>query len=210
VATFDETNLINSAGLVPMMRLARRAGLGSRVTTKLSLPRGAGCDAAAKVCSIVAGMLTGADSIADLGVLREGAVDKVLPGVKAPSTLGTFLRAITFGHLRQLGSVAAGFFHCVGRPGAVADRARRSPGRGDWLDVDDTMRQTHGYAQQGVGYRYNKIKGLNALLGIVSTPLSAPIIVGHRLRKGAVNSARGAGKFCPMPSPPAAAPAPAR
>jgi hypothetical protein len=92
VATFDETNLISSAGLVPVMRLARRAGLGARVTAKLTLPGGAGCDAAAKVCSIVAGMLPGADSIADLGVLPEGAVHKVLPGVKAPSTLGTFLR----------------------------------------------------------------------------------------------------------------------
>ena len=80
VATFDETNLISSAGLVPVMRLARRAGLGARVTAKLTLPGGAGCDAAAKVCSIVAGMLTGADSISDLGVLREGAVHKVLPG----------------------------------------------------------------------------------------------------------------------------------
>ena len=149
----------------------------------------------AKVCSIVAGMLTGADSIADLGVLREGAVHKVLPGVKAPSTLGTFLRAFTFGHVRQLGAVAAGFLT------ALAALVPLLTGHDDhrdavtWLDVDDTMRRTYGYAKQGVGYGYNKIKGLNALLGIVSTPVSAPIIVGHRLRKGAVNSARGAGKF---------------
>jgi hypothetical protein len=195
VATFDETNLISSAGLVPVMRLARRAGLGARVTAKLTLPAGAGSDAAAKVCSIVAGMLTGADSISDLGVLREGAVQKVLPGVKAPSTLGTFLRAFTFGHVRQLGAVAAGFLT------ALAALVPLLTGHDDhrdavtWLDVDDTMRQTHGYTKQGVGYGYNKIKGLNALLGIVSTPVSAPIIVGHRLRKGAVNSARGAGKF---------------
>ena len=195
VATFDEANLISSAGLVPVMRLARRAGLGARVTAKLTLPGGAGCDAAAKVCSIVAGMLTGADSIADLGVLREGAVHKVLPGVKAPSTLGTFLRVFTFGHVRQLGSVAAGVLT------ALAALVPLLTGHDDhrdavtWLDVDDTMRRTYGYAKQGVGYGYNKIKGLNALLGIVSTPSSAPIIVGHRLRKGAVNSARGAGKF---------------
>jgi hypothetical protein len=108
-ATFDEVNLIPSAGLVPVMRLARRAGLAARVATKLTVPGGAGCDAAAKVCSIVAGMLTGADNINDLDVLREGAVHKVLPGVKAPSTVGTFLRAFTFGHVRQLGAIAAGF-----------------------------------------------------------------------------------------------------
>jgi len=72
-ATFDEANLLPSAGLVPVMRLARRAGLGALVATKPTVPGGAGCDAAAKVCSIVAGMLTGADSIDDLGALREGA-----------------------------------------------------------------------------------------------------------------------------------------
>lgn len=64
-----------------------------------------------------------------------------------------------------------------------------------WLDVDDTMRETHGYAKQGAGYGYNKVKGLNALLAICSTPATAPVIVGQRLRRGGTNSARGAGKF---------------
>jgi hypothetical protein len=106
-AVFDEPNLMSSAGLVPAMLLARRAGIDALVTGTLTVPGGAGADAAAKVSSIVAGMLTAADSIDDLDVLREGAVHKVLPGVKAPSTLGTFLRAFTFGHVRQLGAVAA-------------------------------------------------------------------------------------------------------
>jgi Transposase DDE domain group 1 len=194
-ATFDETNLIPFAGLVPVMRLARRAGLAALVATKLTVPGGAGCDAAAKVSSIVAGMLAGADSIDDMDVLREGAVHKVLPGVKAPSTVGTFLRAFTFGHVRQLGAVAAGFLV------ALAQLVPLLTGHNDhrdavtWLDADDTMRETYGYAKQGVGYGYNKVKGLNALLGIVSTAVSAPIIVAHRLREGPVSSARGAGKF---------------
>jgi len=63
--------------------LARRAGPATRVATKLTVPGGAGCDAAAKVCSIVAGMLTGADSIDDLGVLREGAVHKATAAITA-------------------------------------------------------------------------------------------------------------------------------
>src|SRR6478672_8821128 len=174
VATFDETNLISSAGLVPVMRLARRAGLGARVTAKLTVPGGAGSDAAAKVCSIVAGMLTGADSISDLGVLREGAVHKVLPGVKAPSTLGTFLRAFTFGHVRQLGAVAAGFLT------ALAALVPLLTGHDDhrdavtWLDVDDTMRQTHGYTKQGVGYGYNKIKGTERVAGYRVQPGQRP------------------------------------
>ena len=100
-ATFDEVNLVPSAGLVPVMRLARLTGLESLVDRMVTVPGGAGVDAAAKVASIVAGMVTGADSIDDMDALREGAVGKVLPGVKAPSTLGTFLRAFTFGHVRQ-------------------------------------------------------------------------------------------------------------
>jgi hypothetical protein len=193
-ANFDEVNLVPAGGLVPVMRLARLAGLESLVTRLVTVPGGVGVDAAAKVASIVAGMVTGADSIDDLDALREGAVGKVLPGVKAPSTLGTFLRAFTFGHVRQLGAVAAAM---LARLAFLVDILSGHDDHRDavtWLDVDDTMRETHGYAKQGVGYGYNKVKGLNALLGIVSAG-SAPIIVGHRLRLGTVSSARGAGKF---------------
>ena len=193
-ATFDEVNLVPSAGLVPVMRLARLTGLESLVDRMVTVPGGAGVDAAAKVASIVAGMVTGADSIDDMDALREGAVGKVLPGVKAPSTVGTFLRAFTFGHVRQLGAVAGAML------ARLAFLVNILSGHDDhrdavtWLDVDDTIRETYGYAKQGVGYGYNKVKGLNALLGMVSAG-SAPIIVGHRLRQGTVSSARGAGKF---------------
>jgi Transposase DDE domain group 1 len=194
-ATFDEANLVPSAGLVPVMRLARRAGLESLVTRIVTVPGGAGANAAAKVASIVAGMLTGADSILDMDALREGAVGKVLPGVKAPSTVGTFLRAFTFGHVRQLGAVAAGFLVALARLAPLLTGHDDHRDAVTWLDADDSMRETYGYAKQGVGYGYNKVKGLNALLGIVSTAVSAPIIVGHRLRQGTVSSARGAAKF---------------
>jgi len=193
-ATFDEKNLVPSAGLVPAMRLARLTGLESLVTRLLTVPGGAGVDAAAKVASIVAGMVTGADSIDDMDVLREGAVGKLLPGVKAPSTLGTFLRACTFGHVRQLGAVAVAMLVRLAALVTILSGHDDHRDAVTWLDVDDTMRETHGYAKQGVGYGYNKVKGLNALLGIVSAG-SAPIIVGHRLRQGTVSSARGAGKF---------------
>ena len=74
---------------------------------------------------------------------------------------------------------------------------RRSAGAGQvtYLDLDDTMRQPHGYAKQGAGYGYTKAKGLNALLATVCTPTAAPAIAAARLRKGAVNSARGPGKL---------------
>jgi hypothetical protein len=142
-ATFDEVNLVPSAGLVPVMRLARLTGLESLVDRMVTVPGGAGVDAAAKVASIVAGMVTGADSIDDLDALREGAVGKVLPGVKAPSTLGTFLRAFTFGHVRQLGAVAGAML------ARLAFLVNILSGHDDhrdavtWLDVDDTAVQEH-------------------------------------------------------------------
>jgi hypothetical protein len=178
-ASVDEPNLIGPAGLVPAMLLARRAGLDTLAARRVTIPGGAGVDAAAKVSSIVAGMITGADSIDDMDVLREGAVGKVLRGVKAPSTLGTFLRAFTFGHVRQLGAV------CVGLARQVPALTGRSGHRDAvwWVDVDDTMRETHGYAKQGVGYGYNKVKGLNALLATCCTPDTAPVVVGQRLRR---------------------------
>jgi hypothetical protein len=64
-----------------------------------------------------------------------------------------------------------------------------------FVDIDDTVRQTFGYAQQGAGRGYSGVKGLNALLATVSTPLSAPVIAATRLRKGATNSVRGAAKL---------------
>jgi len=63
------------------------------------------------------------------------------------------------------------------------------------VDIDDTIKEVHGYQKQGSGYGYSGVRGLNALLGIVSTATTAPIIIGSRLRKGAAGSPRGAGKF---------------
>ena len=64
-----------------------------------------------------------------------------------------------------------------------------------FVDIDDTVRQTYGYAKQGAGRGYSGVKGLNALIATVSTPLSAPVIAATRLRKGATNSVRGAAKL---------------
>jgi hypothetical protein len=117
--------------------LARHAGLDTQVTGKLTIPGGAGFGAAAKVASIVAGMIAGADSIDDRQGLREGAVGKLMPGVRAPSTLGTFMRAFTFGHVRQLGAAAAAMLTWMC---AVVDLLGGQHEHRDtvtWLDVDD-------------------------------------------------------------------------
>jgi hypothetical protein len=190
-ATFDDPNLVSSAGLAPVLALAQDGRLGDLVADKLTLKDPRGVNAAIKVPALVAGMVAGADSIDDMDLLRHGGMDRLFAGVRAPSTLGTFLRSFTFGHVRQLDSVAAAVLT------DLAERAPLLPGAQSvtFLDLDDTIRETHGYAKQGVGYGYNKTKGLNALLACVSTPLAAPVVAASRLRKGAVNSARGAGKL---------------
>jgi hypothetical protein len=187
-ASFDDPNLISCGGLEPVMRLAESCGLSALVTDKLSVPAP---NAYLKVPALVAGMVAGADSIEDMDLLRHGGMDRLFEGIRAPSTLGTFLRAFSFGHVRQLDSVASGLL--VG----LAERTPLLPAADQitWVDVDDTMRATYGYAKQGAGYGYSKVKGINALLGVISTPAAAPVIGATRLRKGSTNSARGAARL---------------
>jgi hypothetical protein len=190
-AVFNDPNLVSFAGLVPSVALAQRAGLVGLASRHLSVPGGAGVAAGAKVSTLVAGMVAGADSIADMDLLRHGGMPLLFGGVRAPSTLGSFLRAFRFGHVRQLDAVAARF---------TAGLARQSPIIATsvpvtYLDIDDTVRSTFGYAKQGSGYGYSGVKGLNALLAIVSSASAAPIIVATRLRKGSANSARGAARL---------------
>src|SRR6266700_7578560 len=106
-AVFDDPNLVSAAGLVPVLGLAQRAGLGELAGEHLTVAGGPGHAAGLKVSALVAGMVAGADSIDDMDLLRHGAMGRLFVGVRAPSTLGTFLRAFAFGHVRQLDAVAA-------------------------------------------------------------------------------------------------------
>jgi len=190
-AVFDDPNLVSCAGLAPVVALAERCGLTDLVASKLTLPAPGGVNAHLKIPALVAGMVAGADSIDGMDLLRHGGMGRLFDGVRAPSTLGTFLRTFTFGHIRQFDSVATTM---------LAELARRTPllagaDQVAYVDVDDTVKATYGYAKQGAGFGYSGVKGLNALIATVSTPLSAPVICATRLRKGSTNSARGAARL---------------
>ncbi len=186
---FDDPNLIGAAGLVPVMRLAERAGLQQLLTDRLTV---SSPNAATKAGCVVAGMIAGADSIDDLDVLRHGGMGKVVTGVRAPSTVGTFLRTFTFGHVRQLDAVhsqaLAGLVGVVPRLLAGTDAMA-------FVDIDDTIREVHGYKKQGVAYGYSGVKGLNAQLAVLSSPTCAPVIAASRLRKGNTVSGQGGAKL---------------
>ncbi|GAB3471530.1 hypothetical protein GCM10027436_88020 [Actinophytocola sediminis] len=104
--TFDDPNLVSHAGLVPVVRLAEQVGLPELVDEWVKVPGSAGANAGAKVSAIVVGMAAGADSIDDLGVLRHGAMPLLFTGIRAPSTLGTFLRGLCWGDVSSLEAVA--------------------------------------------------------------------------------------------------------
>lgn len=190
-SVFDESNLVSCAGLAPVMALAGRVGLGDLAGEALSLCGPGGANAAVKVPALVAGMVAGADSIDDMDLLRHGGMGRLFKGVRAPSTLGTFLRCFTFGHVRQLDAVASRFLAGL----VAAAPVLRDAAEVTYVDIDDTVKETYGYAKQGAGYGYSGVKGLNALIATVSTPTSSPLIAATRLRKGSVNSARGAARL---------------
>jgi Transposase DDE domain group 1 len=192
-AVFDEPNLVSSAGLVPVMALARKARLRELADERLTVPTDKGANPGLKISSLVAGMVAGADSIDDMALLRHGGMGTVFAGAYAPSTLGSFLRSFTFGHVRQADAVASRFLlnlaehtELLGSPEATGPVL---------LDLDDTVVEVHGYAKQGAAFGYSGVRGLNAVLATVSTETVAPVIAAQRLRTGSAGSARGAARL---------------
>ena len=194
-ATFDDPHLVSQAGLVPVMALAQRAGLGGLVEEHVRLSRPCGVNAQVKVPCLVGGMAAGADSIDDMDVLRHGAMPVLFGGIRAPSTLGSFLRAFTWGNVLQLGKVHREFL------AELARRAPLLPGADvlAFLDIDSQQKRVYGHAKQGAAFGFTKIqgkgllvRGLNVLAASICTPLAAPVIAGTRLRGGSAASARGA------------------
>ena len=155
-ARFDDPNLVSCAGLVPVMALAQRCGLAALLAQRLTITAKGGANAAAKILAVVAGMIAGADAIDDLDLLRHGGMSRLFAGVRAPSTLGTFLRCFTFGHVRQLDAVAAGLLARLVAAAPVLPDADQLV----FVDVDDTVRQTYGYAKQGRRTRLHRHQGL--------------------------------------------------
>ena len=192
-ASFDDPNLVSTAGLVPVMRLAEKAGLRSLADQWMSIPTDKGANAGLKVSSLVAGMVAGADSIDDMSLLCHGGMKKIFTSGYAPSTLGSFLRSFTFGHVRQLDAVASRLLVNLAHEASIVPTA--PDGGLVFVDVDDTIIEVHGPKKQGAGFGYSGVRGINALLATVSTTTSAPVVIAQRLRKGAAGSPRGAARL---------------
>jgi hypothetical protein len=197
-ATFDDPNLVSRAGLVPVMALAERAGLGDLVEEHVAIGHRCGVNAPVKVGCLAAGMIAGADSIDDMGLLRHGAMPVLFGGIRAPSTLGSFLRSFTWGNVLQLEKVSRLLL------GELACRAPLLPGRDTvaFIDIDSMQKRVYGHKKHGAAFGHTKIqgksllvRGLNVLAAAISTPVAAPVIAGTRLRGGSAGSSRGAASF---------------
>jgi hypothetical protein len=133
-AAFDDEHLIAYAGLVPVMRLAERCDLAGLVAEHVRIADRLGVNAPLKVGSIVAGMLAGADSIADLDVLRHGGMTTLFGGVRAPSTLGSFLRCLAWGNVRQIEKVSGQMLTRLARQAPLLPGADTLA----FVDIDDS------------------------------------------------------------------------
>ena len=187
--TFDDRRLVANAGLLLPATLARHLGLPELVRQRLDLGDAPGrANTSDKMMTLVASALAGGDCIDDADVLRTGGTACTLGGtVKAPSTLGTFLRSFRWGHVRQLDRVSRELLARAWQAGA---------GSGDGpltIDLDSTICETYGLAKEGARHHgYTGKRGYHPLLAIAA---GTGDVLMSRLREGRANTARGAAHF---------------
>ena len=194
-ALFDDPDLVSHGGLVPVMALAERAGLPELLAEHVRPGGACGVNADLKVGCLVAGMTAGAGSIDDMALLRHGAMDVLFGGVRAPSTLGSHLRSYTWGNVLQIEKAGRELLARLSRQAPLLPGADVLAFTG----IDSTQKRVYGHQKEGARSGHTKIqgksvlvRGLNALIAAVSTPLAAPAVAATRLRGGNAPSARGA------------------
>ena len=187
---FDDERVVSGAGIALVATLAGRLGievLAGRLV-RLRHDRPGAANAGRKVMALVFAMVLGADSIDDADVLRAGRTRRLLGGwLPAPSTLGTFLRAFTFGHVRQLDAL-------LGQALERAWKAGAGPGDGRLVvDVDSFVGEVCGRLKQGASYGYTHLLGYHPIL---ATRADTRETLHIRLRKGSANTQKGIKRFC--------------
>src|SRR5215210_4115329 len=186
---FDDERVVSDAGVLLVATLAQRLGLEAlaQQLVQLRRERPGAANAGRKVMALIYAMVLGADSIDDADLLRAGRTGRLLGGwMPAPSTLGTFLRAFTFGHVRQLDAL-------LGQALERAWKAGAGPGAGRLvIDVDSFVGEVCGRLKQGAAYGYTKLLGYHPILATRADTREALHI---RLRKGSANTQKGMLRF---------------
>jgi Transposase DDE domain group 1 len=187
---FDDERAVSDAGVMLVATLAQRLGIEELAQdgVRLRRDRPGAANAGRKVMALVYAMVLGADSIDDCDVLRAGRTGRLLGGwIPAPSTLGTFLRAFTFGHVRQLDWL-------LGRSVERAWQAGAGPGNGRLVvDVDSFVGEVCGRLKRGASYGYTRLLGYHPIL---ATRADTREVLHIRMRKGSANTQKGMLRFC--------------
>jgi hypothetical protein len=186
--TFDDPNLVANAGLLLVATLVRKLGLEDLCNATIRLSgRSGGFQPGRKILTLVHAMVAGASHIDHADMLRAGSTASVLPHrVMAPSTLGTFLRAFSFGHVRQFEKVIG---DALGRAWSLG----AGPGERQLVvDIDSTIREVFGKLKRGAAYGYTKVLGYHP---IVATRADTGEILHARMRTGSANTQRGTKRF---------------
>src|SRR4051812_45786777 len=188
VVAFDDERTVANAGVMLPALLASRLGIEALVEDRVELgERPGAANPGRKVMTMLSAIALGADCIEDCDVLRSGQTVAVLGHkVAAPSTLGTFLRSFTFGHVRQLDRVLAESLTRAWAAGAGPGDERLV------VDVDSFVGEVHGRHKQGAGFGYTHKRGYHPIL---ATRAGTAEVLHIRARKGAANTARGALRF---------------
>jgi DDE family transposase len=185
--SFDESNLVPCAGLLPAAVLAQRLGVAGLVDDRLTLARH-GANSGTKALTVIGSMLAGGDSIDDTAVLRAGALPELFDLTRAPSTVGTWLRDFRWHNVRQLDAVSRELLVRTWAAGAgPADLAGPL-----MIDVDSTIVPVFGRSKQGAAFGYTKVRGYHPQL---ATCAETGQVLFCRLRGGAAGAARGAASF---------------
>jgi len=186
---FDDERAVSDAGVVLVATLCDRLGIEALAGRFVLLgDRVGAANAGRKVMSLIYAMVLGADCIDDTDLLRSGSTRKLLgTRVAAPSTLGTFLRAFSFGHVRQLDRLLAETIKCAWKGGAGPGSERLV------IDVDSFVGEVHGYDKQGASFGYTHKRGYHPL---IATRAGSGEVLHVRFRKGAANTQRGMPRFC--------------
>ena len=186
---FDDHRLMANAGLILPTTLALHLGLPQLVDRHLDLGYATGrANTGDKIMTLVASALAGGDCIDDADALRTGRTACALGCVvKAPSTLGTFLRSFRWGHVRQLDRVSRELL-------ARAWAAGAGPGDAPFtIDLDSTICETYGLAKEGARHHgYTGARGYHPLLAVAA---GTGDVLMSRLREGRANTARGGAHF---------------
>ena len=187
--TFDDHRLVANAGLLLPVTLAQHLGLRQLVDSHVDLGDAPGrANTGDNMMTLVASALAGGDCIDDADALRTGGTVGALGGtVKAPSTLGTFLRSFRWGHVRQLDRVSRELLARAWAAGAGPGDAPLT------IDLDSTMCETYGLAKEGARHHsYAGQRGYHPLLAIAA---ETGDVLMSRLREGCANTARGGAHF---------------